>query len=85
MKDSRETRKTFSNMIASRNRPKNWVDQATEFASDFKKFCATEGIEIYSTLSETTARFAERTNRSLRNNMYRYLEDYGYKYLHKLP
>ena len=36
-------------------------------------------------MSETKAAFAERTIRSLRNILYRYLEDYGYKYIHKLP
>ena len=36
-------------------------------------------------MSETKAAFAERTIRSLKNNLYRYMEDYGYKYIHKLP
>ena len=57
----------------------------TEFAGEFKKFCSAEGIEIYSTMSETKAAFAERTIRSLKNILYRYMEDYGYKYIHKLP
>ena len=35
-------------------------------------------------MSETKAAFAERTIRSLKNNLYRYMEDFGYKYLHKL-
>ena len=29
--------------------------------------------------------FAERTMRSLKNVLHRYMEDYGYKYIHKLP
>ena len=36
-------------------------------------------------MSETKAAFAERTIRSLKNILYRYIEDYGYKYFHKLP
>ena len=33
---------------------------------------------------ETKAAFAERTIRSLKIILYRYMEDYGYKYIHKL-
>ena len=85
-KDSKETVKTFSEMITKRSRPKKtWVDQGTVFAGEFKKFCSAERIEIYSTMSETKAAFAERKIRSLKNILYRYMEDYGYKYIHKLP
>ena len=35
-------------------------------------------------MSETKAAFAERTIRSLKNRLYRYLEDNGYKNGHKL-
>ena len=48
-------------------------------------FCSTEGIVIHTTMSETKAAFAERTIRSLKNSLYRYMEDYGYEYIHKLP
>ena len=85
-KDSQETVKAFSSMITKRNRPKKiWVDKGTEFAGAFKKFCVAEGIQVYSTMSETKAAFAERTIRSLKNILYRYMEDFGYKYIHKLP
>ena len=85
-KDAQETVKVFSSMITKRNRPKKiWVDKGTEFAGAFKKFCAAEGIQVYSTMSETKAAFAERTIRSLKNILYRYMEDFGYKYIHKLP
>ena len=85
-KDSQETVKAFSSMITKRNRPKkNSVDKGTELAGAFKKFCVDEGIQVYSTMSETKAAFAERTIRSLKNNLYRYMEDFGYKYIHKLP
>ena len=36
-------------------------------------------------MSETKAAFAEGTIRSLKNILYRYMEDFGYKYIHKLP
>ena len=36
-------------------------------------------------MSETKAAFAERAVRSLNNILYRYMEDFGYKYIHKLP
>ena len=85
-KDWKETVKTFSEVITKKNRPKEtWVDQGTEFAGEFKKLCSAKGIEIYTTMSETRAAFAERTIRSLKNILYRYVEDYGYKYIHKLP
>ena len=58
-KDAQEIVKAFSSMITKRNRPKKiWVDKGTEFAEAFKKFCATEGIQVYSTMSETKAAFA---------------------------
>ena len=85
-KYSQETVKAVSSMITKKNRPKKiWVDRGTEFAGAFKKFCVAEGIQFYSTMSETKAAFAERTIRSLKNILYRYMEDFGYKYIHKLP
>ena len=84
-KDSKETVRAFLTMITKKNRPKNiWVDKGTEFAGEFKKLCKAEGIQIYSTMSETKAAFAERTIRSLKIILYRYMEDNGYKYIHKL-
>ena len=85
-KDSQETVKAFSSTITKKNRTKKiWFDKGTKNAGAFKKFCAAEGIQVYSTLSETKAVFAERTLRSLKNVLYRDREDYGYKYKHKLP
>ena len=48
-------------------------------------FCTAEGIQVYSTKNETKAAFPERTKRPLKGIRYRYMEDYGYKYIHKLP
>ena len=36
-------------------------------------------------MSETKAAFAEPTIRSLKNIFYRYIEDIGYRYIHKPP
>ena len=35
-------------------------------------------------MSDTKAAFAERTIRSLKNILYRYMEDNGHKYIHEL-
>ena len=51
----------------------------------FEKFCAAEGMQVYSTMTETKVAFADRTIRYLKNIPYRYMEDYGYKYKDKLP
>ena len=84
-KDSKEIVEIFSKMITKNNRSKKiWVVQGTEFAGDFKKFCVAEGMHVYSTLSATKATFAERTIRSLKNILYRYMEEHGFKYIHKL-
>ena len=84
-KNSKETVRAFLTMITKKNRrEKIWVDRGTEFAGEFKKLCKAEGIQIYSTMSETKTAFAERTKRSLKNRLYRYMEDNGYKYIHKL-
>ena len=84
-KDSKETIRAFLTMITKKNRSTEiWVDRETEFAGELKKLCTAEGIQIYPTMSETKAAFAERTIRSLKNILYRSMEDNGYKYNHKL-
>ena len=71
-KDSNGTVRAFLIMITKKNRPqKIWVDKGTEFAGEFKKLCKAELIQIYPTMSETKAAFAERTIRSLKNILYR--------------
>ena len=77
--------KTFYPRLQKRINRKSWIDKLTEFAGAFKKFCAAEGIQDYSTLSETQAAFAKHTLRSLKNILYHYMEDYGYRYIHKRP
>ena len=84
-KDWKETVPAFLTMITKKNRPRKIrVDKGTEIAGEFRKLCKSQGIQIYSTMSETKAAFAERTIRSLKKILYRYMEDNGYKYFHKL-
>ena len=84
-KDSKETVRAFLTMITKNNPPKKfWADKGTEIAGEFKKTCKAEGMQIYSTMSETKVAVAERTIRSLKNKLYRYMEDNGYKYIHKM-
>ena len=64
--------RAFFNMITKHNRPnKTEVNKGTEFAEEFKKFYKADGIQIYSTMSETRVAFAERTIRSVMNILYR--------------
>ena len=67
-------------MVTKKNRPKKiWVDRGAEVAGEFKKVCQVDGIQICFTTSDNKAAFAERTIRSLKNLLYRYMQDYGYK------
>ena len=50
-----------------------------------KSFAKKKNIEIYSTMSETKVAFAERAIQSLKHIIYRYIEDYGENFIHKLP
>ena len=84
-KDSKETVRALLTKITKKNRPRKiWVDNGTEFAGELKKLCKAEGLQIYYTMSETKAAFAERTIRSLKNILYSYMEDNGDKYIHRL-
>ena len=84
-KGSKKTVRAFLTMITKKNRHTIiWVDKGTEFAGEFKKLCKAQGIQLYSTMTETKAVFAERTIRSLKIILYRYMEDNGDKYIHKL-
>ena len=83
-KGSNETARAFLSMITKTNSAKKiWVDKGTEFAGVFKNLCKAEGIQIFSTISETKVAFAERTIRSVKKIFYRYMENNGYKYNHK--
>ena len=85
-KYAKDTLQAFKKMISRKNTPeKLWVDKGTEYGGNFKKFCKKKSIEIYSTMSETKAAFAERAIQSLKHIIYRYIEDHGEKFINKLP
>ena len=84
-KDAAETVKAFKKMIRNKRPEKLWVDKGTEFKGVFKKLCDQKGIEMYSTHSETKSAFAERNIRSLKNIIYKYLEDkWTWSYIDRL-
>ena len=85
-KYAKDTLQAFKKMISKKNTPdKLWVDKGTEYGGTFKKFCKENSIEVYSTMSETKAAFAERAIQSLKHIIYRYIEDHDEKFIHKLP
>ena len=55
---------------------KNWADQGRDFAGDFAQFCNKNGIQIYSTRSETKSAVAERYIRTLKSIIFRYLHEH---------
>ena len=81
-KYAKHTLKAFRKMISRKNTPeKLWVDKRTEYGGTFKKFCQEKDIEVYSTMSETKAAFAERAIQPLKHLIYRYIEDQGSKFV----
>lgn len=55
---------------------KIWVDRGREFSGEFAKFCRENGIEIYSTKSETKSALAERNIRSLKSLIFKYMHEH---------
>ena len=83
-KAPKETFRVLWLWLQKKKDPKNLGWQGTNFAGEFKKLCKAERKQIYSTMSETKAAFAERTIQSRKNILYRYMEKNGYQYNHKL-
>ena len=85
-KYAKDTLQAFKKMISRKNTSENlWVDKGTEYGGIFKKFCKEKSVEVYSTMSETKAAFAERAIQSLKHIIYRYIEDHGGNFINKLP
>ena len=79
------TVKAFKQMIKTKQPQKVWVDKGTEFKESFKTLCEKKGIKTYTTESEKKSAFAERTIRSLKSLIYKYLEHkWTYSYIDKL-
>ena len=84
-KSASETVKSFSRMIIDKKPKKIWSDKGTEFKGAFKEFCEANGIETYTTHSEAKSAFAERNIRSLKNIIYKHLENkWSYHYINEL-
>ena len=80
-----ETAKTFARMITKTKPLKVWSDEGTEFKGAFKKCCEAKGIGIYTTKSEAKSAFAERNIRSLKNIIYKDLQNKrSYRYINEL-
>ena len=76
----------FKKMIKTKQPEKVWTDNGTEFKGEFKTFCENKKIHLYTTENETKSAFAERNIRSLKNIIYRYLEDkWTWNYIKELP
>ena len=68
---AKDTLQAFKKMISRKNTAeKLWVDNGTEYGGTFKNFCQPKEIEVYSTISETKAAFAERAIQSLKHITY---------------
>ena len=79
------TAEAFKQMIKQKQPKKIWVDAGTEFKGNFKTLCRRRNIEIYHTFSEKKSAFAERNIRSLKNIIYKYLEEkWIYSYISQL-
>jgi transposase-like protein len=86
-KTAESAKDAFVRMLSkATGKPKKlWTDNGTEFEGTFRRYCQQQEISIYHTFSETKAAYAERAIRSLKNIMYRYMEQQKtYKYLGKL-
>ena len=79
------TAEAFKRMIKHKQPKKVWVDAGTEFKGNFKTLCQRRNIAIYQTFSEKKSAFAERNIRSLKNIIYKYLEEkWTYSYISQL-
>ena len=72
---SADAAKAFEKMIEKVQPQKLWSDKGTEFKGAFKNLCDQRGIATYTTASETKSAFAERNIRSLKNIMYKHMEN----------
>ena len=84
-KSAQETAKAFKKMIVKIQPVRVWSDKGTEFKGAFQYLCDERGIATYTTSSETKSAFAERNIRSLKNIMYKHMENkWTYHYINRL-
>ena len=79
------TAEAFKQKIKKKQPQKVWVDKGTNFKGPFKILGEEKGIKTYTTESEKNSIFADRNIRSLKNLIYKFLEDkWIYSYIDKL-
>lgn len=86
-KEASSAKKAFMRMMEKDGvQPKFvWTDEGKEFLGCFKTLCNDLGIVKYNTHSSKKAAYAERAIRSLKNILYRYMENmHTDKYINKL-
>ena len=62
-------------MIKKKQPEKVWTYKGSEFKGEFTKFFEKKGIHLYTTESETKSASADRKFRSLKNIIYKCLEE----------
>ena len=83
---SKDCVEAFKQMIKTKQPEKAWTDKGTEFKGKFKIFCENKKNHMYTTENEIKSAFAERNIRSLKNIIYRYLEEkWTWSYIKELP
>ena len=84
-KGEEETARTFGRIITKTKLLNVWSDKGTELKGAFQKFCETKGIDTYTRNSEVKSAFAEHYIRSLKNIIYKHLENkWSYRYINEL-
>ena len=83
-KSAEETTGTFSKMIQKQKPQQVWTDKRTEFKGAFKNLCDQEGIETYTTQSETKSAYAGKNIRLLKNIYKHWEHKWTYHYINKL-
>ena len=76
-KSAADSTRAFKKMIRKSIPKKIWSVKGSEFKGEFKQFCDSKIIDIYSTHSETKSVFAEYNIRSLKNIIYKHLKRDG--------
>ena len=80
-----KTAEALRKMIKNKRPKKVLVDVGTEFKGAFSTRCQKNEIELYKIFNEKRLAFVERNIRSLKNLIYKYLEDkWTYSYFNQL-
>ena len=86
-KSAPAAKEALMKMLQGGEQPKMiWIDDGTEFEGAFKTLCSNLSIKRYHTKTVMKAAYAERAIRSLKNLIYRYMEDSNsHRYITRLP